>query len=167
MSTRKIVVMVVGLPGKMATLVAEAIMRQSDMTLWSRALAEERGTALIGAGDPTMPTKVVELVPSYLHEDALRRAVADGVDLIVDFALPQSVNRNVDLYCAAGIRFVMVAAGDDLDKLDKSIAASEISAVTITNTVATIDDVLRAIRFLFGHRQERGKGFSIVDVLHG
>jgi len=139
----KIVVMIAGLPGNMARLVAEAITAQDDMMLLQYAISEEGGTVHVGTG---VGATDVCLVPMDLHEDLLE-VRGNQVDVIVDFTQPKSVNRNAELYCKYGIPFVMGTTGGDRDKLIDAIRASRISALVTTNAAAQVVAVQEMIRF--------------------
>lgn len=136
----KIRVMIAGLPGNMATLVANAIVSQKDMKLCRHALGESAQEVRIST------TERVYLIPVDRHADFLR-ANREEIDLIVDFTLPRSANQNAQLYCSAGIPFVMGTTGGDRDKLAEIVRASSISAVIANNMsvpVVIIQDALRS-----------------------
>ena len=123
----KIRVVVAGLPGKMATLVARAVMAQEDMDLHPLALGEKNENI----GDLGF------LVPMADHEKVLRENRKD-IDLVVDFTQPTAVNRNAEMYCALGIPFVMGTTGGDRKKLDETVRASDVAAVIATNMAAPV-----------------------------
>jgi 4-hydroxy-tetrahydrodipicolinate reductase len=126
----KIRVMVAGLPGKMATLVAQAIADQKDMELAGTGLSEESdGIVKINSW------LSVQLAPISGLENALGFPT---VDMIVDFTLPKSVNANAERYCRWGTPFVMGTTGGDRKKLVESVEKSEVSAVIATNMASPI-----------------------------
>lgn len=118
-------VMVAGLPGKMATLVAQAIVAQKDMELYPFALSEVRGCSPFGQ-------LTVNEIPSGSHADVLERC-RGHVDVIVDFTMPTAVNHNAELYCASKIPFVMGTTGGDRQKLFETVEKSDISAIIAPN----------------------------------
>lgn len=121
--------MVAGLPGKMATLVAQAIAAQKDMDLCCNNLSEGTGRMEIN------PSTIVQLIPVEELKDVVD---IPGVDLIIDFTLPKSVNENAERYCGWGIPFVMGTTGGDREVLIKTIENSQVSAVVATNMAAPV-----------------------------
>lgn len=122
-------IMIAGLPGKMATLVAEYVEKAEDMELMGLALTEKVGSLLkIGKTD-------VFQAPLPLHEIKLKEL---SPDIIVDFTQPKSVNRNAELYCLYEIPFVMGTTGGDRELLIKTVEGSNISAVIAPNMAKQI-----------------------------
>lgn len=124
----KIRVMVSGLPGKMATLVAREVAGWDDMELASVGLSEE--SREVFNFDPSDPRRIVTLKPVFDVKDTLGWPT---VDLIVDFTQPKAVNDNAERYCSWGIPFVMGTTGGDREKLALQVKSSDISAVIATN----------------------------------
>lgn len=152
---KKTMVMVAGLPGKMATLIAEAITSQEDMALYPYALSEEKKVVQIKS------TEVVGLVPIGNHLNILLTG-RTKIDVIVDFTLPKSVNDNARLYCAVGIPFVMGTTGGDRQKLIEAIRESDISAVVATNMAVPVVIFQAMIHFAAENFQRSLKGFKLV-----
>jgi len=135
-------VMIVGLSylkdqGKMARLVAEAINRQPDMSLCPRALSESDGVATIGE-------KRIQLYSHSSHFDVLSES---RIDLVVDFTLPDSVNRNVQLYCETGKFFVMGTTGGNRELLKTTVENSSVSAVIAPNMAVPVVMFQEMMRF--------------------
>lgn len=124
----KIKVMIAGLPGKMATLVAEHVEEAEDMELMSFALSELERRLQIGKIS-------VHCIPFQLAKNRMKK-VFPGV--VVDFTLPRSVNWNVEFYCDHGTPFVLGTTGGDMDLLIKAVKNSSISAVIAPNMAKQI-----------------------------
>lgn len=125
----KIRVMIAGLPGKMATLVAKYIEEAEDMELIGLALSEE-------LGELEIVNKKILLRPLDWHRKIINET---SPDIIVDFTLPGSVIRNAKLYsCECGIPFVMGTTGGDRKFLKKTVEQSDISAVIAPNMAKQI-----------------------------
>lgn len=135
MSERKVTVMVVGLPGNMALLVASAIYQQTDMELYFCGLAEEVGEANIEL--PANKTIHLSLIPVALHASYVLRHRKE-IDIIVDFTQPSAINYNAKLYCDMGIPFVMGTTGGDRKALIETIGDSGNSAVVATNMASPV-----------------------------
>lgn len=121
-------VMVAGLPGNMATLVAKAVKKAKDMKLLPFALAEEEGESRFGR------TSVIH-VPLSIHKEQMLEL---SPDIIVDFTTAAAVNRNAESYCECKIPFVMGTTGGDRDLLKKTVEDSDISAVIAPNMLKQI-----------------------------
>lgn len=124
----KIRVMIAGLPGKMATLVAEHVARAEDMELLPFALSEELGEVSIAKQE-------ISLKQVGWHHNIINET---SPDIIVDFTLPRSVNTNAELYCECKIPFVMGTTGGDRELLKKTVEESSISAVIAPNMAKQI-----------------------------
>jgi 4-hydroxy-tetrahydrodipicolinate reductase len=124
----RIKVMIAGFKGKMATLIAEHVENAENMKLEGFALSEDAGSLQIGK------TEIFLITPDW-HENRLRDI---SPDIIVDFTLPRSVNRNAELYCRCGIPFVMGTTGGDRELLKKTVEQSDISAVIAPNMAKQI-----------------------------
>ncbi|MFA5878497.1 MAG: hypothetical protein WC845_03985 [Candidatus Staskawiczbacteria bacterium] len=146
-------VMIAGLPGKMATLVAGAISAQDDMELHNHALSEKDGNVHI------VSSSVVMLIPPFLHQELLKHG---DFDLIVDFTLPKSVNRNAALYCELGIPFVMGTTGGDRQKLLDTVNDSGIPAVIGTNMAVPVVIFQSMIDFAAANFGGSLNGFTLV-----
>lgn len=121
-------VMVAGLPGDMATLVAKAVKKAKGMKLLPFALAEAKGESQFGK------TSVIH-VPLDDHK---RKIMEVSPNIIVDFTTAAAVNRNAELYCLCNIPFVMGTTGGDRDLLKKTVECSVISAVIAPNMLKQI-----------------------------
>ncbi len=130
MKNNKIRIMIAGLPGKMATLVAGYVKRAEDMDLLPFALSEEAGKLQIGKN------KICQIAQDWHKKETEKRK--NSIDIIVDFTLPKSVNQNAELYCKCGIPFVMGTTGGDRELLEKTVEESNIPAVIAPNMAKQI-----------------------------
>lgn len=150
---KEIRVMIAGLPGKMATLVAEHVERAEDMELMDFALTEDVGKPLkIGE------TKVFQ-VPLAHHDAKLKELPPD---IIVDFTLPRSVIRNAGLYCECEIPFVMGTTGGDRDLLIQTVESSNISAVIAPNMAKQIVVFQAMMKYAAENFPNAFKGYNLV-----
>jgi len=151
----KINVMVAGLPGRMATLVADAVEKQVDMYLHQFALSDQSGNEGYRM-----------FVPPDEHDRFLRLNRVN-IGLVVDSTTPEVVNRNADMYCLYGVPFVMNTVGGNRVRLTRSVELSNIPAV-IDIRIVFPDDFLAAIRFLATQIAiPGGRVYTMVDVLRG
>lgn len=129
---RKTPILIAGLPGKMATLVAEAIVNSEEFALPNFCFSSDKYPylgVLVGGKNtvyripPKQHQEIFDLYP-YLRDSGL---------IAVDFTTPQAVNQNAEIYAKNGIPFVMGTTGGDRKKLIETVRNSEISAVIAPN----------------------------------
>lgn len=133
-------VMVNGLPGKMATAVAELIVRQGgpDFQLACIALT---GPDVPDNYYPYSPREGVDLIHPGKLDDSLPRIgifLERGDIFSVDFTQPAASTCNAELYCRLGIPFVMGTTGGDRERIDGLVKQSDISAVIAPNMAQPI-----------------------------
>jgi len=130
-------VMMSGLPGKMATLVAETILKRGGKDI------EISTMALTGSDQPphqTIAGTVFSLMSPLNHEAALHSApsLTRGPVIVIDFTQPDAVNRNAELYCEYKIPFVMGTTGGDRKALEQRVIDSGNVAVIAPNMAKPI-----------------------------
>lgn len=127
-------VMVSGLPGKMATRVAEHVARSPDMMLMPVSFTGPDITedAVDIEGGP--PIDLVK--PGF--RDSWGEVLADGGAICVDYTQPSAVNCNAEFYCANGLNFVMGTTGGDREKLTGTVRDSKSCAVIAPNMASPI-----------------------------
>lgn len=149
-------VLVAGLPGKMATLIAHSIVEQDDMVLYPFGFSEDSDEIMfIGL------TTRVQLLPKVEH-DALLMRNREEFDLVVDFTQPKSVNCNAELYCRFGIPFVMGTTGGDRQELFTRVRESNISSVVATNMATPIVVFQEIINSAAANLRNSFEGFRLV-----
>lgn len=136
-----ITVMMNGLPGAMGHEVAQACLR-AGMNLAPMALTGPGTPAEceVKEGDTAVKVRLVPPGEAGEQKAALEEAVGMyGKNLvIVDFTHPSAVNPNAELYCAAGIAFVMGTTGGDRDALKRCVTESGVYAVIAANMAKQI-----------------------------
>ncbi len=130
----KIVVMMSGLPGKMATLIAKGILEDDRFELANFCLT-----------GPTPPLfeSPVPLFPPERREEVLGRKF----DIAVDFTEPDAVNSNAEFYCQNDIPFVMGTTKGDRKALLETVERSSIPAVIAPNMAGPIVGFMDMIRY--------------------
>jgi len=133
-------IVISGLPGKMATLVGETISKRETYKVDGLDLS---ANALTGPNQPRFcPGKVcdVSLAPPRSHESLLNSllAIDDTAIIIVDYTQPNVVNRNAELYCKVGIPFVMGTTGGNRKALERVVQDSGNTAVIAPNMAKQI-----------------------------
>lgn len=133
-------IMVAGLPGKVAILVAEAIEMSENYILLDTGLSSPKHEGNFKApfkrrhnlediflmASPDSPSSLTEK-----HLQSIKEVHPEVI--IIDFTNPEAVNVNAELYAKVGIPFVMGTTGGDRQKLFEAVKNSEINTVIDTN----------------------------------
>ena len=128
-------VMVNGLPGKVAAVVARHV--QSDPRF--RLIPSSFTGPEITEKEVVVEGSAVRLLPPDGREAALpelRRT--HGSFLSVDYTHPSAVNANAEFYCRHRLPFVMGTTGGNRQELEETVRRSEIAAVIAPNMAKQI-----------------------------
>lgn len=125
-------IIVNGVPGKMATAIAMAVVNDHDLELLPCGLTgpeiEEEAALIAGQ-------------PFFLYQFSEREKMLSDFgrpDLIVDFTAPTAVEGNVAFYAQEKIPFVLGTTGGDLKKTMDDVNWAGISAVIAPNMAKEI-----------------------------
>ncbi|WKZ57842.1 MAG: dihydrodipicolinate reductase C-terminal domain-containing protein [Bdellovibrionota bacterium] len=123
-----------GLPGQMCQEVLRAAQDQEDIEIYPRALGSERHAGPYASSEGNF-----EVVPPAHHRSCLIDAQKSHPGIVVvEFSTPQSVERNVELFCTVGMPFVCGTTGSNSEKLSTFVAESSTTAVIAVNMAAEI-----------------------------
>lgn len=128
-------VMVNGLPGNMAGVVARQVIGDSRFELI--------GYSLTGPEISETECRIGTATMRLVHPDARERVIneikeSEGKFISVDYTQPASVNGNAEFYCKHGLPFVMGTTGGDRQLLVDTVTASSIPAVIAPNMAKQI-----------------------------
>jgi len=129
---KKISVMVNGLPGQMAAMVARHILKDERFTLFPCSLTGPE----ITEKTCTVVNQTIELIRPHDRESAMEKRERPAIS--VDYTHPSAVNANADWYCKERLHFVMGTTGGDRKKLAESVLNSAVSAVIAPNMAKQI-----------------------------
>ena len=143
-------VLISGLPGRMATLVAAALAEREDFELLPIAMtsARHRRTHL------DFDNRRVHLV-DYCPFDVRPGTIA------VDFTTPQSAATNVISYTHLRVPFVMGTTGGDRQQIEDLVRHSEISAVVAPNMAVEVVSLQDELQGLLETNPEAFQGWSM------
>jgi 4-hydroxy-tetrahydrodipicolinate reductase len=121
-----------GLPGRMATAVAEAAVEASDIDL--------QPLALTGAKEDkqTIGEAEIELVHHEQSEHFLKALQAMPGSIVVDYTHPSAVKGNVELYTQNRIPFILGTTGGDYSEIEAMVVKSKTPAVIAPNMALPI-----------------------------
>jgi len=150
---KKIVVIVNGLPGKMAQAVARAVSNSEDMILLPHSLT---------GPDITIKTIIVNgmLIELFSpHEKSFTNI--EQADVVIDFTHPSAVADNVKFYVDNKIPFVMGTTGGDSDFIKQQVKDAGINAVLAPNMAKEIVIFQAMMEFAAEKFPGAFKGFSL------
>ena len=128
-------VMVNGLPGNVARIVARHIQNDPQFELLPCSLTGPE----IAESKCAIGSIAVELIgPAEKASRINDIKQLYGRFLSVDFTHPAAVNPNAEFYCKAELPFVMGTTGGDRKKLEETVASSTIAAVIAPNMATQI-----------------------------
>ncbi len=152
-----------GLPGKMATLVAETIEKRNESGFVLNNIA------LTGLDQPkkcVIGGKSINLISPEEHEGYLKELGEDvgrSYELIiVDFSQPDAVNRNAELFCKYKIPFVMGTTGGDRGALEREVEKSGNTAVIAPNMAKPIVLLQSMFRYAADNFPKALEGFYMM-----
>jgi 4-hydroxy-tetrahydrodipicolinate reductase len=128
-------VMVNGLPGNVARIVAHHIQQNPRFDLLPYSLTGPEITET----ECTIGTVCLELIGPAVKMSRIDNIKEHhGRFLSVDFTHPLAVNPNAEFYCEAELPFVMGTTGGDRKKLEDNVLSSSIAAVVAPNMAKQI-----------------------------
>ena len=131
----KLKLMVNGLPGKVATVIARHAIADTSVEFIPQSMTGPE----IAEDEMTLEDVNIRLIkPQDRDQDIQAIKSSEGEFISIDFTLPDAVNENTEFYCRHGLCFVMGTTGGDREKLAQTIAESSISAVIAPNMAKQI-----------------------------
>jgi 4-hydroxy-tetrahydrodipicolinate reductase len=128
-------VMVNGLPGNLARLVAGHVLKDGRFKLVPYSLTGPE----IQATGCSLNNISVQLIQADQRDSQIEQIKqSQGAFLSVDFTHPSAVNSNAEFYCRFGLPFVMGTTGGDRQKLEATVVSSSIAAVIAPNMAKQI-----------------------------
>lgn len=128
-------VMINGLPGNVAQIIARHALADPNLRLLPHALTGPG----IDVPHCHVGDAAIELIRPEAREDRIAAVKADHAAFIsVDFTHPTAVNDNADFYCRHGLPFVMGTTGGDREKLVQTVERNGGLAVIAPNMAKQI-----------------------------
>ncbi|MGD8262038.1 MAG: dihydrodipicolinate reductase [Desulfobacterales bacterium] len=155
---KRLNVMVNGLPGDMAQIVAGHILADDRFELLPFSLTgpeiQDRGF--------TVQNTTVKLVQPDQKEQTVIEIKESGENLLsVDFTHPSAVNSNVAFYCNFNLPFVMGTTGGDRRQLEEAVVSSSIAAVIAPNMAKQIVGFQAMMDFAASNFPDLFNGYSL------
>jgi 4-hydroxy-tetrahydrodipicolinate reductase len=128
-------IMINGLPGNVASVVAKHALQDGRVNLLPHSLTGPE----IEIDRCLIAETAIELIRPA-DRDRRMAQLAKGYDafISIDFTHPSAVNDNAAFYCRCGLPFVMGTTGGDREKLQQTVVDSTVSAVIAPNMAKQI-----------------------------
>jgi 4-hydroxy-tetrahydrodipicolinate reductase len=151
-------VMVNGLPGNVARMVAEYIIKDQRFELVPHSLTgpEIQESECIIDG---IPVKLIQAGQRDSQIEQIKQS--RGKLLTVDFTHPSAVNSNADFYCRFGLPFVMGTTGGDRQELQATVESSSIAAVIAPNMAKQIVGLQAMMEFAADNFPDLFRGYAL------
>jgi len=158
----RINVMVNGLPGKMASRVADYVNRAEDLELFPFSLTgpeiEQERFDKVHLVKPRDRDDFLKDLKKFQHARTLYPFIS------VDFTQPSAVNTNAEFYCRYGFDFVMGTTGGDRKLLEDTVIKSRTSAVIAPNMAKPIVLFQSMIQYAAENFPDAFRGYSLEIV---
>ncbi len=154
----KIKVMVNGMPGNVAVLVAKHALADGRFDLIPQSLT--------GPEIQEDEYRLEDVTVNLIRPDNREKAIQEIKDthagfLSVDFTHPSAVNGNAEFYCKNGLNFVMGTTGGDRKALEETVLSSSIAAVIAPNMARQIVGFQAMMEYAANTFADLFKGYSL------
>jgi 4-hydroxy-tetrahydrodipicolinate reductase len=137
-------IMVNGIPGKVATLIAHHFLKDNRFELIRYSFTGPE----IQSQEHQLDAVAIGLLTPANRESSINKIKAsEGPFITVDFTLPVAVNENAKFYCEHSLPFVMGTTGGDRERLVSTVHSSSICAVIAPNMAKQIVGFQAMIEF--------------------
>jgi 4-hydroxy-tetrahydrodipicolinate reductase len=156
MSTIK--VMVNGIPGNVARMIAGHILKDDRFELVPCSLTGPE----IQESEYITDGIAVALIQADQRQSLIEEIKQfHGEFLSVDYTHPSAVNSNAEFYCGCGLPFVMGTTGGDRKQLEETVASSSIAAVIAPNMAKQIVGFQAMLEYAADNFANLFKGYSL------
>ncbi len=154
----KIKVMVNGMPGNVAVLVAKHVLADRRFDLIPASLTGPE----IQEDEYRLEDVTVNLIRPENREKIIQEIKDTHVGFLsVDYTHPSAVNGNAEFYCKNGLHFVMGTTGGDRKALEETVLSSSIAAVIAPNMAKQIVGFQAMMEYAANTFADLFKGYSL------
>ena len=151
-------VMVNGMPGNVAVLVANHILSDDRFDLIPESLTGPE----IQERECGLEAVTVKLIRPEDRDKAINGIKTTYGDFLsVDFTHPSAVNENAEYYCKNDLPFVMGTTGGDRESLTQTVLSSSIAAVIAPNMAKQIVGFQAMMEYAANTFKDLFKGYSL------
>ena len=154
----QIKVMVNGIPGNMAQVVANHVLADERFELIPYSLTGPE----ITVSEHSIGTSAIKLIRPELREKEMSDVIEKHSSFIsIDYTHPTAVNNNAEFYCKTGLPFVMGTTGGDRKLLEETVHSSSIAAVISPNMAKQIVGFQAMMEYASKTFPDLFKGYSL------
>jgi len=151
-------VMVNGIPGNMAQVVAKHVLVNERFELIPYSLTGPE----ITVSEFDLETIYIRLIHPELREKEIIEIIEKYTSFIsIDYTHPTAVNSNAEFYCKTGLPFVMGTTGGDRTILEETVRSSAIPAVIAPNMAKQIVGFQAMMEYASKTFPDLFKGYSL------
>ncbi len=151
-------VMVNGIPGNMAQVVAKHALVDDRFELIPYSLTGPE----ITVSEFDLETITIRLIHPELREKEIIEIIEKYTSFIsIDYTHPTAVNSNAEFYCKTGLPFVMGTTGGDRNILEETVRSSAIPAVIAPNMAKQIVGFQAMMEYASKTFPDLFKGYSL------
>ncbi len=151
-------IMVNGIPGNLAVLVATHILGDDRFELIPESLTGPE----IQENEHVIESIRIKLIRPDVRAQAIPDIkTANGDFLTVDFTHPAAVNENAEFYCKFSLPFVMGTTGGDRKQLEDTVVSSSNAAVIAPNMAKQIVGFQAMMEYAANTFADIFKGYSL------
>ena len=150
-------VMVIGLPGNMATHAAKRILKEKNIQLLPYSIT--------GSDVDAKTLKLYDYEIELIKENDIERKnviIKENTPFIaIDYTEPNAVHKNIEYYCRNDINFIMGTTGVVINKIKQNIEESNICAVIAPNMAKQIVALQAMLEFAAIHFPNCFAGYDL------
>jgi len=122
-------VMVIGLPGDMATIATKRILKEQNLSLIPYSITGN------DIDDEKIVINNIEIELIKANEIEKKNTIINKLKpfIAIDFTEPNAVHKNIEYYCRSDISFIMGTTGVVVNRIKQNIEESNICAVIAPN----------------------------------
>jgi len=151
-------VMVNGIPGNIAQVVAKHVLADNSFELIPYSLTGPE----ITISDLSIGSSVIQLIRPELREKKISEIIEKYISFIsIDYTHPTAVNGNAEFYCKNLLPFVMGTTGGDRKLLEETANSSSIAAVIAPNMAKQIVGFQAMMEYASKTFPDLFKGYSL------
>jgi len=151
-------VMVNGIPGNMAQVVANHVLADERFELIPHSLTGPE----ITVSEHSIGSSVIQLIRPELREKKISEIIEKHTSFIsIDYTHPTAVNSNAEFYCKTVLPFVMGTTGGDRKLLEEIVNSSSIAAVIAPNMAKQIVGFQAMMEYASKTFPDLFKGYSL------
>lgn len=155
---RKITVMINGLPGNVASVIAQHFVNDDRFQVLPFSLT---GPEIDIEQCHIGPVAVALIRPDHRENKIAAVKGVQGPFISIDFTHPSAVNANAEFYCRHDLPFVMGTTGGDRDRLMTTIRQNGGTAVIAPNMAKQIVGFQAMMAYAADHFPNLFKGYSL------